>query len=82
MIENKIETFSIKSCPQCGSGHFVDIDVYRDILPNDMNKDVRVPEFHKVAVNLRCPDEDSTFTIDLFIQEDVYSKIVKLRRPS
>lgn len=78
MIESGIEDFRINKCPVCGLPHIVKIDVFRDILPNDINKDIRVPEFKKIKLNIICPTEDIVFNTEIHIQEDVYSKIIKL----
>ena len=81
MIESAIESFKIGKCPVCGGSHNLNIRVYRDILENDINKDVRVPIMKNVMVDIKCPTTDSLFDMDLMIQEDVYSKIVKLTNP-
>ncbi|MBP5448687.1 MAG: hypothetical protein J6Y01_01070 [Spirochaetales bacterium] len=81
MIESAIESFKIGKCPVCGESHILNIRVYRDILENDINKDVRVPIMKNVMVDIKCPTTDSLFDMDLMIQEDVYSKIVKLTNP-
>ena len=81
MIESAIESFKIGKCPVCGESHILNIRVYRDILENDINKDVRVPIMKNVMVDIKCPETDSLFDMDLMIQEDVYSKIVKLTNP-
>lgn len=81
MIENRIEEFQINNCPLCGKNHNLRIDVYRDILPNDIDQDVRVPEFKQLSLRLICPHKDEIFSRELLIQEDVYSLIKKLRRP-
>lgn len=80
MIKNGIEEFQINNCPLCGKNHNLRIDVYRDMQPNDMDQDIRVPEFKKVELRLICPQTEDIFTRELLIQEDVYSKIIKLRR--
>lgn len=80
MIENKIEEFHLNNCPECGGGHIVKIDVYRDILPNDINKDIRVPEMKQVDVHVICPQTTKSFGTNIMYQEDVYSKVIKLRR--
>jgi hypothetical protein len=58
----------------------VKIDVYRDILPNDINKDIRVPLMKQVDVHVICPKTEKSFQTNIMYQEDVYSKVVKLRR--
>lgn len=78
MVESGIEEFRISKCPICGKPHVVKIDVRREIISNDMNKDIRVPEFKKINLDIICPIEDITFNTELIIQEDIYSKIVKL----
>lgn len=81
MIANKIEDFTIKKCPVCGNSHHLKVDVFRDELPNDFDKDIRVPEMRKINVRVICPAVKDIFTMDLFFQEDKFSKIIKLRRP-
>ncbi len=80
MLENKIEDFTVNNCPICGGSHIVKIDVYRDILPNDINKDIRVPEMKQLELNIICPENNEAFPMNLMFQEDVYSKVVKLRK--
>lgn len=80
MIENRIEKFHLNNCPECGGAHVVKIDVYRDILPNDINKDIRVPLMKQVDVHVICPKTEKSFQTNIMYQEDVYSKVVKLCR--
>lgn len=81
MIENSIEEFQINNCPLCGKNHNLRIDVYRDMLPNDIDQDIRVPEFKQISLRLICPVKDEIFGRELLIQEDIYSRLIKLRRP-
>ena len=81
MIKSAIESFKKVTCPVCGASHILHIRVYRDILENDINKDVRVPIMKNVMTDIKCPATDSLFDMDLMIQEDVYSMIVKLTNP-
>ena len=80
MIENGIEKFHLNNCPECGGAHVVKIDVYRDILPNDINKGIRVPLMKQVDVHVICPKTEKSFQTNIMYQEDVYSKVVKLCR--
>ena len=80
MIENSIEEFKIRSCPLCNKKHTLKLDIFRDILPNDINKDVRVPEFKKIKIGVICPVKKDAFEMDIMLQEDIYSKIKKIRR--
>ncbi len=80
MIQNKIEEFKINRCPSCGNKHNLPIDVFRNILPNNINKDIRVPIFKKINIKVTCPISKTDFYMDIMIQEDEFSKIVKLRR--
>ena len=80
MLKNKVESFQIHHCPLCDGDHPLDLDVYREILPNDPDKDVRVPEFKKIHLELICPVKKDTFSTHILIQEDCYSKVIKLRR--
>ncbi|HBD96229.1 MAG: hypothetical protein A2015_01985 [Spirochaetes bacterium GWF1_31_7] len=78
MIESGIEDFRINKCPVCGLPHTVKIDVHRNMIANDMNKDIRVPEFKKINLDIICPTEEINFNTEMYIQEDFYSKIIKL----
>ncbi|HOF01361.1 MAG TPA: hypothetical protein PK385_03770 [Spirochaetota bacterium] len=80
MIQSGLEDFKINKCPICGRKHLLTVDVYRDYIPNDINKDVRVPEFRKVKINVVCPRNNEKFGMEIMLQEDVYSKITKIRR--
>lgn len=78
MIESTIEDFRINNCPICDKSHIVKINVYRDMQPNDINKDIRVPEFKKFSLNIICPIKNIPFNSEIHIQEDKYSLIQKL----
>lgn len=82
MIKNRVEDFTVSSCPVCKNAHIVKIDVYRNVLPNDLNKDIRVPIIKHVNVNVLCPVQNRPFTAEILIQEDVFSKIVQLKKYS
>ncbi|HOJ64664.1 MAG TPA: hypothetical protein PLE45_09610 [Spirochaetota bacterium] len=79
MIKNQIEEFKINKCPQCNKKHNLKIDVYRDIIPVDINR-VRVPVFNKINVPVICPVKKNKFNIDIMIQEDEFSRVIKLKR--
>lgn len=79
MIKNSIEEFKINKCKICGKKHNLRIDVYRNIIPVDMNK-VRVPEFKKINIKVICPVKKEEFNMEIMIQEDEFSKIIKLKR--
>ena len=80
MKKNSIEEFNIQSCPLCNKKHLLKVEVERDILENDINKDVRVPVFKKIMVPVICPDTNQSFDMDLYLQEDVYSLVKKIRK--
>lgn len=80
MIESSIEEFNIQSCPVCTRKHILKVEVIRDILENDINRDVRVPVFKKIAVPVICPNTNKKFDMDLYLQEDVYSLVKKIRK--
>ncbi len=79
MIKNSIEEFKINKCPKCNKKHNLKIDVYRDIIPIDINK-VRVPEFKKINISVICPIKKEKFYMDIMIQEDDFSRLIKLKR--
>lgn len=79
MIKNKIEEFKINKCSQCSKKHNLKIDVYRDIIPVDINK-VRVPIFNKININVICPVTKKKFNMDIMIQEDEFSRVVLLKK--
>lgn len=80
MIKNKIEIFQINQCSLCQQKHVIKLDIYRDIIPNDKNKDIRIPEFKKVPIRLECPVKKAVFTADIYISEDKFSKIIKIKK--
>ena len=80
MQKNNIEEFNIQSCPLCSKKHLLKVEVVRNILENDINKDVRVPIFKKILVPVICPDTNRVFDMDLYLQEDVYSLVKKIRK--
>ncbi|OHD13127.1 MAG: hypothetical protein A2086_10180 [Spirochaetes bacterium GWD1_27_9] len=80
MIKNNIEEFNINECPLCKKKHILKVDVYRDILPNNLNKDVRVPEFKRIPVTVFCPKTKLRFNMEIYIQEDKFSTLIKIKR--
>lgn len=80
MLKSSFEEFNIQSCPLCAKKHLLKVEVFRDILQNDINKDVRVPVFKKVFVPVTCPSTNKNFNMDLYLQEDVYSLVKKIKR--
>ncbi|MCG8568793.1 MAG: hypothetical protein MJB14_01515 [Spirochaetes bacterium] len=81
MIQSKIEDFHIKDCPHCGKNHHLKVSVFREILPNNMDNDIRVPEYKKINLDIICPQTKQQFNREILIQEDRYSRIIKLKRP-
>lgn len=80
MLKSAIETYNINNCPVCGKKHTLDIEVFRDLIPNNPDKDIRVPIFREVPLRILCPVEGIRFQLDMMMQEDIYCKIIKLRR--
>lgn len=80
MQKSAVEEFNIQSCPICGKKHLLRVEIVRNILENDLNKDIRVPVFKKVKVPVLCPETEKQFDMDLYLQEDVYSLVKKIRK--
>jgi len=80
MLKASLEEFNIQSCPLCNKKHLLKVEVFRDILKNDLNKDIRVPVFKKIYAPVICPNTNKKFNMDLYLQEDVYSIVKKIKR--
>ena len=79
MEDVKKEEF-IVDCHLCGKEHNLRISVIRDNISNDIDNDVRVPYFKEVTLPLICPEKNELFETNIFLQEDKYSIIKKIRK--
>jgi hypothetical protein len=70
----------IVDCTICGKEHNLKVAVVREELPNDIDNDVRVPYFKSINVPVICPEKNEMFETDIFLQEDKYSIIKKLKK--
>ncbi len=70
----------IVECTLCGCEHNLKVSVIRDHLPNDIDTDIRVPYFKEITVPVICPEKNEVFETDIFLQEDKYSIIKKIRK--